>query len=179
MTRIQKLTPDQATDSVATQLHAVKAKRGMVPNMLATLARAPAALDGYLAFSEALNKGRLTARQREVIALVVAQVNQCGYCLAAHTAISKRIGLDDSAILKARGGNSTDALERALASLALDLVKSRGELSDISLEALRHAGVDDELILEVIANVAINLFTNYTNSVAQTDVDFPPVALDL
>lgn len=179
MPRIQKVTQDQATENVAHLLHAVKAKRGMVPNMFATLARSPAALEGYLAFSESLSKGRLSARQREVIALVVAQKNQCGYCLAAHSAISKRIGMDDAAILLARAGKSTDPVEQGLANLSIDLIETGGDLSDAGMKALHEAGVDDEMLLEAVANVAINLFTNYSNRLAQTDIDFPPVVIEL
>ncbi|GGY90819.1 carboxymuconolactone decarboxylase family protein [Pseudoduganella plicata] len=179
MPRIQKVLPEQASDKVATQLEAIKAKRGMVPNMFGTLAHAPAVLDGYLAFSEALSKGRLTAVQREVIALALAQHNQCGYCLAAHTAIAKRIGMDEAAILQARGGSSPNETDSAITGLTIALLEHGGELSTDRLEALRDMGIDDGLVLEVIANVAMNIFTNYTNSVAQTDVDFPPVTLAL
>lgn len=176
MPRISPLAAGDGDAATQTTLSAVKAKLGMVPNLFATFARAPAALNGYLALSDALGKGRLSARQREIIALVVAQTNACQYCLSAHTALGKGVGLSDSAVLDARAGRATDPLDQALATLAQRIVSQRGVLTDQEVAAARSAGISDELLLEVIANVALNVLTNYTNHIAATDVDFPAVS---
>ena len=158
-------------------LDGIKVKLGMVPNLFATFANAPAVLDGYLKFSESLSQGQLTARQRELIALAVGQENQCEYCLSAHTAIGKGAGLTEQDIQMARNGKAVDNIDNMLVKFAVEIVKSRATINNDQLEALRSIGVDDTLIMEVIGNVALNILTNYTNHIAATDIDFPQVSL--
>ncbi len=177
MSRINVITTAQATGELQTTLTAVKAKIGMVPNLFGTFANAPAVLKGYLGFSDSLTNGALTAKQREVIALAVGQANACQYCLSAHTLMAKGAGLSTHEILDARQGNSSDALTNALASLAVAIVEKRGQLQDDDVALARAAGVNDELLVEVIAQVALNTLTNYTNHIAQTAIDFPVVAV--
>ena len=179
MARIQPLAIEAADPTTAATLQAVKTKIGMVPNLFATLERAPAALNGYLALSDALSKGRLSARQREIVALTVAQANQCQYCLSAHTLIGKGAGLLDDAIRDARAGKSSDPQDHAIAVLASKLVKQQGNLSQADLNTAHAAGIDEGLVLEIVVNVAFNVLTNYTNHVAETDIDFPVVQMAL
>ena len=176
-TQIAPLTIDTADAATAATLKAVKAKLGMVPNLLATLAHAPAALNGYLGLSETLGTGRLSATQREIVALAVGQANRCQYCLSAHTLIGKGAGLSAEAIAAARTGQAANALDDAIAGFARALVEQRGVVSADAMANYRRAGLDDGLILEVIANVALNTLTNYTNHIADTTVDFPVVAV--
>lgn len=178
MPRIKPVELDQVEPEVAATLKAVKAKLGMLPNMFATMAQAPVVLTGYLQLSEALSKGRLNARQRELIAIAVAQENQCEYCLSAHAAIGKGAGLNDSDIESARHGEAANDTNFAILRLALRIVRTRANLQDQDLEAARKAGLDDAQINEVVANVALNVLTNYINRVAGTEVDFPLLALD-
>ncbi|MCZ4304457.1 peroxidase-related enzyme [Zoogloeaceae bacterium G21618-S1] len=177
MTQIAPLTLDTADTATAATLKAVKTKLGMVPNMFATLAHAPAALNGYLGLSETLAAGRLSAAQREIVALAAGQANHCQYCLSAHTLIGKGAGLSPEAIAAARQGKGGNALDAAIADFARVLVEQRGVVSAEAMTGYRRAGLDDGLILEVIANVALNTLTNYTNHVADTTVDFPVVAV--
>jgi uncharacterized peroxidase-related enzyme len=151
----------------------------MVPNSFATLGNAPVALDGFLSLSKALSRGRLTGRQREIIALAVSQENECRYCLSAHTVSSKVVGLDEAAALKARSGGGEEGFERALASFAKEIVRQRGHVSDKELERAQKAGIDDGLVMEIVANVALNTLTNYANEVADTAIDFPVVEVKL
>ncbi len=177
MPQIAPLTIDTADTATAATLTAVKAKIGMVPNLFATLAQAPAALNGYLGLSETLGTGRLSAAQREIVALAAGQANRCQYCLSAHTLIGKGAGLSEDAIAAARAGKASDPLNAAIAGFARALVEQRGVVSTDAMSGYRSAGLDDGLILEVIANVALNTLTNYTNHVADTAVDFPVVAV--
>ncbi|MDN3556524.1 carboxymuconolactone decarboxylase family protein [Halomonas maura] len=177
MPRILPTDPHHADARTAATLQAVETKLGMLPNLLATLARAPAALNGYLQFSEALGQGRLSAPQRELIALAVAQENACAYCLSAHTALAQGTGLSEAAIARARRHGASDTPDEALIELSRRIVRSRAKLDDGTLEAARRAGLDDGLIIETIAQVALNLLTNYVNHVAGTEVDFPVVGL--
>lgn len=175
MARIQPINHNEATGELANTLATVKATIGVVPNLFATFAQSPAVLNAYLGFSEALTHGNLTAKQREVIALAIGQTNSCQYCLSAHTLLGKGAGLSPEAIKEARNGVSEDPLNDALAKLAIKIVNQRGVLSDADLNEARSNGVTDALVVEVIAHVALNTLTNYTNHIAATEIDFPVV----
>lgn len=179
MPRIAPIDAAQADAGLQATLSAVKAKIGMVPNLFSTFAQSPAVLTGYLALSDALGNGVLTAKQREIVALAVAQANECHYCLSAHTLMGKGAGLSADAIRKAREGKGESAIDDAVAVFARRVVETRGRVADADLAAARSAGLDEARIVEVIAGVAINVFTNYTNNVAQTDIDFPKVDVAL
>lgn len=177
MARIQPIDRQQTSADINATLDAVKAKLGKVPNLFATFAHAPAALNAYLAFSDALGKGRLKPAQRESLALAIGQANSCQYCLSAHTLLGKGAGLSPADIRDARDGHAEDALTNALITLGVKIVQQRGQLSDSDVAEARAAGIDDGLIVEVIAQVALNTLTNYTNHIAATDIDFPVVDL--
>lgn len=177
MPHIRPLDVAQATGDTAKALAAVKAQLGTVPNMFATLAHAPGALHFYLQGADALGRGGLSAGERELVALAVAEANACAYCLAAHTAIGGLVGLNPDAIDAARDGRGTNPRDAAIAGLARRIVVTRGRLEAADLSAARAAGLTDADVLETIAVVALNVFTNYVNHVAGTEVDFPAVAL--
>lgn len=177
MPHISPLPLAQADAVTAATLKAVHAKLGMLPNLFATLAHAPAALNAYLGMSETLAGGRLSAAQREIVALAAGQANRCQYCLSAHTLIGKGAGLSATDIAAARDGRAAHALDNAIAGFARALVEQRGVVATETMATYRSAGLDDGLILEVIANVALNTLTNYANHVADTTVDFPVVAV--
>jgi uncharacterized peroxidase-related enzyme len=177
MPTIRPIEVTQATGDTAKALAAVKAKLGSVPNMFATLAHSPGALHFYLQGADGLGKGSFTARQRELIALAVADANACGYCLAAHTAIGGLVGLKADEMTAAQEGRSGNPRDAALVALARRIVATRGNLEAGDLSAARAAGLTDADILETIAVVALNVFTNYVNHIAGTEVDFPAVAV--
>lgn len=179
MQRIQSVNPAEATGKAKQLLDGVQAKLGMTPNMMRAMAQSPAALDAYLAFSGALAAGVLSAKFREQIALAVAQANLCEYCLAAHTAIGGMCGLAHDQVATAREARSSDAKTDAGLKFAQELVVRRGEIANESLERIRAAGLSAGEIAEIVANVALNIYTNYFNIVAGTDVDFPRVSLSL
>ena len=177
MARIQPVNRNEASDQLAQTFDGIKAKIGVVPNSFATFAQSPAVLNAYLAFSQALTQSILNAKQREVLALAIGQANSCQYCVSAHTLLGKGAGLTPDEIKAARIGVSDDQLNDALAKLAIKVVNQRGVLSDADLNEARSKGVGDPLIVEVIAHVALNTLTNYTNHIAATDIDFPVVEL--
>lgn len=179
MPRINPVVLPNVDAKVSTTLSQVKASLGMVPNLFATLAQSPVALDGYLSLSKSLSRGRLTAAQREIIALAVGQENQCQYCLSAHTALAKAAGVSEADTLKARAGDSADPFDHALTSFAKVIVRQRGHVSDEEMQSARKAGIDDGLVMEIVAQVAANTFTNYVNELAGTEIDFPVVPLKL
>lgn len=175
MNRLKPIDPTTAAGKTKQLFDAVQTKLGVVPNMVRVLGNAPAALESYLGFSGALAHGVLDARLREQIALTVAEVNACGYCLSAHTFIGGKLGLAAAELDAARNASSPVAKNDAVLKLARSLVVQRGELSDAEIASARAAGLGDAEIVETVANVALNVFTNYVNHVARTAVDFPEV----
>ena len=175
MSRIPAIDPATADAKAKPLLDAVQKSLGLTPNLFRVAAQSPAALEALLGFNGALAKGNFKGKVRESISLAVAEANSCDYCLSAHTAIGKGAGLSDSDIAAAREGRATDAKTAAIVRFARSLVDSRGHATDSELAALRAAGLTDGDIIEVVANTVVNIFTNYLNHVAGTDIDFPVV----
>lgn len=173
MTRLKAIEPDSATKSVKMLFKGIHDKFGMIPNMMRTLAVAPPVLEGYLGLSGALGGGALSAKVREQIALTVAEMNGCGYCLAAHCALGGMAGLSDEQLRDSRLGVGTDAHAQAVLTLTRAIVNERGRVSDGEIAAARQAGLQDEEIAEVAGNVVLNIFSNYFNNLAGTSIDFP------
>lgn len=166
--------PTTTTDQALVPLYAaVKQALGIVPNLMQVTGNSPAALSGYLGLNAALAGGRLPAQLRERIALAVAQDNGCDYCLAAHTLLGGKAGLDPAEIQRARRGGASDPAAAAAVALAIAVNRTHGRIDDQTLAAARRAGLDDAAIVETVANVALNILTNAINNVARTTVDFP------
>ena len=169
-------TIESAPAAAQPLLQAVQQQIGSVPNLFRLVATSPAALEGYLGMSGALGKGTLTAPTRERIALAVAEINGCGYCLSAHAYLGKNLAkLDDAEIAANRNGTSNDAKAAAAVRFAGKIVRERGRVSDDDIRAVRLAGYDDAQVVEIVLHVALNTWTNYMNTVAQTEIDFPVV----
>ncbi|MCR9296396.1 MAG: carboxymuconolactone decarboxylase family protein [bacterium] len=173
MPRIEPIQKKNADAKAAQLLDNVSKMMGSIPNIVATMANSPAVANAYLSFSQSLAAGLLSARLREQIALVVGEANSCGYCVSAHTALGRRAGLTADEALAARRGRPSDEKERVAIDFAHRIVRERGFVSDVDLKRVREAGYNDGEIVEVIANVALNMFTNYFNHVAETEIDFP------
>jgi uncharacterized peroxidase-related enzyme len=176
MSRLHMIDPSGATGKAKSLLDGVKAKLGLVPNMTKMMANSPSVLEAYLGFSGALAGGQLDPKLREKLALVTAQQNHCDYCLSAHTAIGKMIGISKEQIVAGREGNGSDAKETAALSFAKRVLDTRGQISESDLAAVRSAGFSDGDITEIIAHVALNVFTNYFNIATEVDIDFPKVS---
>ncbi len=157
-------------------LEAVKKQLGSVPNLFRLVANSPAALEGYLGLNAALAKGALDARTRERIALAVAEINGCSYCLSAHTYLGKNVAkLDDAELAANRHGMSNDPQADAAVRFAVKVTNNRGHVTDADLSAVRMAGYSDAQIIEIVLHVSLNTLTNYVNEVAKTEIDFPVV----
>ena len=178
MTRIP--TPATINDAPAASrplLEAVKKQLGVVPNMFRLVSNSPAALQGYLGLSEALGKGALPAATRERIALAVAEINGCDYCLSAHTYLGKNLAkLDDAEIAANRNGASNDPKADAAVRFAAKVVRERGHVSEDDVRAVKRAGYDDAQVIEIVLDVALNTWTNFINVVGKTEIDFPVVS---
>ena len=177
MARIKVIDPAQATGKSKELLTAVQNSLKITPNLAKALANSPAALEAWINLNCALGKGALDAKTREGIALTVAQKNGCEYCLSAHTAIGKLVGLTEKQIADSRGGRGGSANVTDVLQFACELVESRGQVPASRIETLRARGITDGEIAEIVAHVALNIFTNYFNTALDIDVDFPRVAV--
>lgn len=173
-------TPATISDAPAASrplLEAVKKQLGVVPNIFRVVSNSPAALQGYVGLSDALKKGALPAATRERIALAVAEVNGCEYCLSAHTYLGKNLAkLDDAEIVANREGASKDPRADAAVRFAVKVARERGHVNEDDVRAVKLAGYDDAQVIEIVLHVALNTWTNYLNEVAKTEIDFPKVA---
>ncbi len=172
MPHILPLSANDAGAAGAT-LEDLKAQLGRVPNIYATMANSPAALEGFLAFSGAMRRGTLSAALAEQIALAVAGQNSCDYCASAHTLLAKRAGVISDEAARNLRGQASDEKTAAIIAFVTTVVEQRGQLTPDQIESLKQAGVTSTELVEVIAHVGLNLFTNYFNHIAGTEIDFP------
>ncbi|WP_434696854.1 peroxidase-related enzyme [Pseudomonas sp. Z1-14] len=176
MTRIN-IQPQQTPAASQPMLAQIQQAFGATPNMFKGVANSPAALQSMWAAFGALGQGTLGARLGEQIAVAVANRNRCEYCLAAHTALGQKAGVSATDMAAAQRGESSDPKTAAALAFALIVVEQRAQVTDADVQRLRDNGFGDEQIVEIIAHVALNLFTNYINVALDIPVDFPKVAL--
>jgi uncharacterized peroxidase-related enzyme len=177
MARLNPIDKGAATGKTKDLLDQVEKKLGFVPNMMRTMAVSPAVLEGYLGLSGALADGALSPKLREQIALAVGEANGCQYCVSAHTAIGKRLGVVAAELEASRDGTSSDPKVEAALGFARALVDRRGDVTDADLARVREGGWSDPEVAEIVAHVALNVFTNYFNLTASTEIDFPKIPL--
>ncbi len=179
MSRLTIPTLDDAPEASKPILEAVKGQLGSVPNMFRLIASSPAALTAYAGANAALSK-TLDLKTRERIALAVAQVNGCGYCLSAHSYLATNLAkIAPEEIELARKGASHDPQAHAAVRFARKVAEERGHVSEADVADVRNAGFSEAQVVEIVSLVAENTFTNYLNEVAKTDIDFPVVQSQL
>ncbi|PWE34010.1 peroxidase [Maritimibacter sp. 55A14] len=175
MARITQLSETDANPKAVALFTVIKSKLGMVPNLYRVAANQPAVLSGMLGLNEALSGGGFDARTREAIALAVAGTNGCDYCASAHSAISAGLNVAPLTVEAHLSGRSEDPRMAAILRLSVAIEQMRGLVGDADLAAARDAGLSEADIVETVGNVVANIFTNYLNHVAATDIDFPIV----
>lgn len=177
MSRIPALDPKTAPAPAKALLDAVQAQLGVTPNFIRVLANSPKALEGFLGLYGAAAGFALDKATQERIALAVAEGNACEYCVSAHTAIGRHAGLTNDEMALNRRGSSGEARAAATVAFAKALNDNLGEITTAEFDAARHAGLTDGEIVEVIAIVALNVFTNILGKATRVQIDFPKVAL--
>jgi uncharacterized peroxidase-related enzyme len=177
MTRIALVSPADTTGERQQLLAQIQGAFGATPNMFKAVANSTAALKSMWGSFGALGGGVIGAKLGEQIAVAIADRNACDYCLAAHTALGRKAGASAEEMSAAQAGRSDDPKTAAALRFATAIVNNRAQIGDEEVAALRQAGFDDEAIVEIMAHVALNLFTNYVNVALQVPVDFPSVKL--
>ena len=178
MTNFAPIEPETATGKAADLLAQVQKSLGLTPTMTKVMANSPALLKSYLS-TVGRSCWRRTARSgAERLAISTAQLNGCEYCLSAHTYIGANIAkVDADELEKPRRAESDDAHVAALLKLSNSIAENAGDVDDVDIKTAREAGVTEEEIGEVVANLALNILTNYFNVVAHVDNDWPVVSL--
>lgn len=177
MIRIASIDPAAANGRAKELLDATQAQLGRIPNLYGAMAQSPAALDGYLAFRGALGKGVLSVQMRERIALLTAAINACGYCVSAHTFRGAKVGLSASELDTTQKSQSADPKSRVALQFVESLLQRHGLITDDDFAEIKSHGWSDEEIGEIVAHVALNVFSNYFNHVAMPVLDFPSAAI--
>ena len=172
--RVSPVMEQKAPITVKNTFDTIQKKMGRVVNMFRNLANSPEALNAYLQMSEMCDKTSLPKNLREEIALIVAQSNNCNYCLSAHSAIAKAYGMPEQDILSARKGQSSDKKWNAILKFCKAICDKRGSVSDQEVQELKNQGVSDKELCEIVLVTNLNLFTNYFNKITNTENDFPP-----
>jgi uncharacterized peroxidase-related enzyme len=175
MSRLTIPARDEVPDAAKPILDAVHRQLGVVPNMFRLIAQSPPALQGFTSNNAALAK-TLDVKTRERIALAVAEVNGCDYCLSAHTYLGLNLAkISPEEVALNRKGQSDDAKANAAVHFAAEIVRARGHVTEADVRSVRDAGFSDGQIVEIVAVTAENIFTNLLNVIADTDIDFPVV----
>ncbi len=177
MSRVTVVSQDTATPDQKALLDAIQSKLGMVPNFLAVLAHSPDALKAFLGLHGITESGSLDPQTGERIALAIAQGNSCQYCLSAHSAIGRKVGLTSAEIDANRAGTSQDAKAGAAVAFAQALNTNLGEVTQAEFDTVRQAGYGDAEIVEIITHVGMNILTNLIGKATRVEIDFPKVSL--
>lgn len=176
MTRLKTLNPEEATGKTKELFTGIKSKMGVVPAMLKVMGNSPALLEGTLQLNAALGSGKIDPVTVELIALTVASVNDCKYCIAAHSFVGSRVlKIDDVTLSAAKEGHSQDPKTNAVLGFTKKLLDRKGAVTDEDVIEIKQAGISEEELAEVIGHVGFNILTNYFNKVAGTVIDVPQV----
>jgi uncharacterized peroxidase-related enzyme len=156
----------------------IKKKIGRVPNIYKLLAHAPNVLSGYIQFSTSLDHGTLAPKEIQQIALIVAGYDRCEYCASAHSLMARHAGVDNEEITKNLKGQSNDNRTATLIKFCRGILQNKGVVGDDVYNELLKAGFTEAQVVEIVGNIAANIFTNYFNNLIGTELDFPKVNLD-
>ena len=173
MSRLTPVQTNGATSELKRSLKHSRLKLDKAPRFLQVMANSPASLQAYLSADAALLRGQLTPRQRQQVALAVAEINASSWNLSARYDAGKRLGLTQQEMQLARNRDAADSKADTMLRFTRAVVLQRGDISDEEFQALGKAGFTDAQIIEIVANIALNIFSNYFSSVAKTEVDFP------
>lgn len=151
----------------------LKKALGTVPNLYATIGYSSNALGAYLTYSQATDNGVFNKKEAEAIKLAVSEVNECAYCLAAHTALAKLNGFTEEETLALRAASISDQKLKVITQLAKEIAQEKGKASEEAKQAFFEAGYDEKALIDLLAIVVDITFTNFAHRLTQVPVDFP------
>ena len=179
MTTFTTHTIESAPEASKSILKAAKKKLGFIPNLMATMAESPVLVESYLTMMRLFDKSELSETERQIILMTNNRLNGCTYCMASHTAVSKKSRVDDGVIEALRSGSSiNDAKLEALRTFAIIIHETHGRPTEKQVEAFLAAGYTKQTILEVIVGTSLKVLSNYTTPIVRPKLDdaFVPMA---
>lgn len=166
------LTLENAAQDIKPTLEAVQNKFGFIPNLLGVLAINPEALKSYLGMADFLANSGLDLLEQQIVQITTSRENSCGYCIAAHSAISKMSNLDERTIADLRNGNTlSNPRHEALRLFTKRIVSAKGWVDPSDVKLFSNAGFTSSQSLAVILGVAMKTLSNYVNHMAKTSLD--------
>lgn len=172
MTEFTVHTAKTAPKDSQARLKDVEQSYGFLPNLMAIFSESPAMLEAYATIANIFDKSDFTATERQIVLMTNNRLNQCTYCMTAHTTISKMQGVPEDVIEHLRNGTAmTDAKLEALRIFSSKINENRGVVSQADVDAFFAAGYSKANVLEVILGTAQKVMSNYTNHVAKTPID--------
>ncbi|KOP39812.1 carboxymuconolactone decarboxylase family protein [Flavobacterium sp. WLB] len=173
MKTINVPSKDQVSEQSQQIFDAIKGKMGKVPNLYATIGYSANALKGILEFDEAFAHTTFTAKEREGINLLVSQINNCDYCLAAHTMLAGLKGISSEEIIELRKGISTNSKFQTALNLAKSIAENKGAADPSLKDAFFDAGYTEAALIDLIGIITVRTFTNYVYTLTEIPIDFP------
>lgn len=173
MKTISVLTREQASPESQTLFDVMQQRLGKVPNLYATMGHSPFALKAFMNLEATLNEGAFNPKEREAIALIVSEVNDCAYCLAGHTMLAIKRGFTKDETLHIRKGAVADPKLNAIVQLAKAITETKGNPAEEYLSDFYAAGFDEGAVMDLIGLVVVRIFTNYVFALTKIPVDFP------
>lgn len=172
MLRLELHTSDTAPEGSVSSLEQARRAYGFVPNLLASLANAPAAVKAYMGVASALEESSLSPVEQQVVLLSASVENRCHYCVAAHSVVAGMAGAADDAIQALRAAEAVpDPRLDALQAFTASVVRNRGWVPDDEIATFLDAGFTEAQVLEVLVGVTLKTLSNYMNHMAATPVD--------
>ena len=173
MKTLKPISLEEANENSQAIFNNVKSKIGMLPNLYATMGVSDKLLEGFLTFTETLKNGEFSGKEYEAIALATSQVNNCAYCLSAHTAIGKMNGFTEEETLDLRFNSSSNSKLNSLVILASELAKEKGKPSETAVQNFFEVGYTNAAFAELIAVVSLTTITNTIYHNGGFEIDFP------
>ncbi len=165
-------TEETAPEGSKAILQGVKQAYGFLPNLMATMAESPAAVEAYATLTGIFDKSDFTPAERQIILMTNNRLNGCTYCMAAHSTIAKMQKVPADVIEALRKGTSfTDPKLEALRVFSAQVNENRGVISDADIDTFIAAGYSKANVLEVIVGTGLKVLSNYTNHVVKTPID--------
>jgi uncharacterized peroxidase-related enzyme len=168
---MKMMDPNAAEGRVKDLLDAIHRELGMIPHYFRIMANSPVVLEGYLSMSKALERGILSPRLNQQLALLVSELNDCAYCISSHSAIARTVGMSEEGIFDSRCGVSPHRKTELALQFCRSLLSQKGHVSADELDRLRQAGYSDEGIVEMIARSILTLFTNHLMNALAASAD--------
>ena len=165
-------TLESAPEMAADALRTLQSTVGLIPNLAATMAESPALLNGFLALRELYGKTRFSAGEVQVLSLTAAYENGCAWCVAFHTAMALKEGVDRDVVDALRQGTvPNDGCLAALIGFARAMVRNRGAIDPPTRQAFFAAGYSKRQGLDVVMGMAFSVMANYAGNLTQPPLD--------